>query len=415
MALKLQITSKHPELSGEDIEHSFGPDGGTIGRALSNDWVLPDPQRYVSSHHATIDYQSGSYYLIDTSTNGVYVNGSDVPVGAGKPQRVFNGDRLRIGDYVISVALDEGEELDAAAIAHTDSTVFDLVEPETDDERARRDLVDIEEITGSQAFNSALFGEGTTDTVVPEQSERPRAVKPGGAPKRRSAAAAGDSRAGASSAAAGGRELEGADGALLAFFQGLGMSASDLGHPDTNELLRNAGAALRELVQGTMALLQARAAMKNKFRLEPTTIRPRENNALKFSVSADDALRNLLGKRKREFAPPGDSVRAACQDLHAHHDAVLAAMESAFEDFAERLDPEELAQKFESTGKRGGLFGGSAKARYWELYCELYRVMTDRPKGQFPHLFGDDFARAYGEENTRITRTAETKLEDDAA
>ena len=46
-------------------------------------------QRYMSSRHASIDYRSGSYYIVDTSTNGVYVNDSETPVGRGNPQRLF--------------------------------------------------------------------------------------------------------------------------------------------------------------------------------------------------------------------------------------------------------------------------------------------------------------------------------------
>ena len=41
----------------------FGQTGGTIGRSLESDWVLPDGQRYLSSRHASIDYRSGSYFL----------------------------------------------------------------------------------------------------------------------------------------------------------------------------------------------------------------------------------------------------------------------------------------------------------------------------------------------------------------
>ena len=77
--------------------------GGTIGRSLESDWVLQDGQRYLSSRHASIDYRSGSYYIVDTSMNGVYVNDSERPVGRGNPQRLFTGDRVRIGEYELQV------------------------------------------------------------------------------------------------------------------------------------------------------------------------------------------------------------------------------------------------------------------------------------------------------------------------
>ncbi|HEY9182606.1 MAG TPA: type VI secretion system-associated FHA domain protein TagH, partial [Gammaproteobacteria bacterium] len=88
----------------------FGHGGGTIGRSLESDWVLPDGQRYLSSRHASIDYRSGSYYIVDTSTNGVYVNDSEQPVGRGNPQRLFTGDRIRLGEYEIGVEITDEDD-----------------------------------------------------------------------------------------------------------------------------------------------------------------------------------------------------------------------------------------------------------------------------------------------------------------
>src|SRR5690606_39045047 len=70
-------------------------------------WVLPDTHRYLSSRHASIDFRGGCYYIVDTSTNGVYVNDAEQPVGRGKPQRLFNGDRIRMGAYEMAVEIDD--------------------------------------------------------------------------------------------------------------------------------------------------------------------------------------------------------------------------------------------------------------------------------------------------------------------
>jgi len=140
MPLRLQIISRHRQGLGERSMREFGREGGTIGRSLESDWVLPDGQRYVSSRHASIDYRSGSYYIVDTSTNGVYVNDSDQPVGRGNPQRLFSGDRIRVGEYEINVEIDEdetsrttGKHVDPVARAQRvpppDPTRADLVQP----------------------------------------------------------------------------------------------------------------------------------------------------------------------------------------------------------------------------------------------------------------------------------------------
>jgi type VI secretion system FHA domain protein len=84
--------------------------GGLIGRAPDNDWVLPDPDRYVSSHHAKVSFRAGNWILEDTSTNGIYVNDSDAPLLASGPRKLKDGDRLRFGDYDIIVSIDDSSD-----------------------------------------------------------------------------------------------------------------------------------------------------------------------------------------------------------------------------------------------------------------------------------------------------------------
>ena len=49
MPLQLKITSEHKHLLGDDSTRTFSQGGGTIGRALDNDWILPDPDRFIES------------------------------------------------------------------------------------------------------------------------------------------------------------------------------------------------------------------------------------------------------------------------------------------------------------------------------------------------------------------------------
>ena len=336
MALTLEVTSRaQRDKLGDSVVRQFGREGGTIGRAEDNDWRLPDPERYISSHHATIDFQAGSYYLIDTSMNGVYVNGSDVPVGRAKPQRLFDGDMLRMGEYIISVSIDEGFELLAEDEDHRSSIAReDLVQ--LDDDSDEFSLVDAEEITGAQELSSRLFGDTVTDTHVQRQKA---AEKKPGAKVTRMRPAAGRKPAAPPAESAPQKSTPLPKDAVEAFLRGLGMGADDLGKADSRRVLHNAGLALREFVLGSMELLQNRAAVKNSFRLEQTTIQPRSNNPLKFSASADDALRTLLTGSRNEYGPAVDSVREAVRDLKHHEIAVICAMREALDDFSERFDP----------------------------------------------------------------------------
>ena len=116
-----------------------------------------------------LTYQSGAYYLADVSTNGVYVNGEDEPLGKGNPRRLFNGDKLRMGDIEFQVSLDEGEGL-AMPPPEPMTVVPDHVERLVPEEEAKTgvDLLGEEELTGDEEFQSALFG-GTVTEKEPEK------------------------------------------------------------------------------------------------------------------------------------------------------------------------------------------------------------------------------------------------------
>jgi type VI secretion system protein len=115
MALKLRVISDHYKALGKRSSQLFGVTGGRIGRSQDNDWILPDPDRYVSSHHAKVSFRAGEWVLEDTSTNGVFINGSDTPASVEGPYSLKDGDRLRLGDYDIIVSIDDRNDFSADA------------------------------------------------------------------------------------------------------------------------------------------------------------------------------------------------------------------------------------------------------------------------------------------------------------
>jgi type VI secretion system protein ImpI len=84
-----------------------GERGIDIGRNASLDWTLPDASRTISGKHCEVRWREGGYWLVDVSTNGTFLNGSEHRMTG--PHRLRDGDRLAIGPYLISVAVDGPE------------------------------------------------------------------------------------------------------------------------------------------------------------------------------------------------------------------------------------------------------------------------------------------------------------------
>ncbi|WP_156678367.1 type VI secretion system-associated FHA domain protein [Sphingomonas profundi] len=78
--------------------------GAVIGRSPDADCSLPDPTSQISSRHCQIAHRDGVYMLVDTSTNGTFVNGRRLE----GPHRLVGGETIGIGAYQIGVALEAG-------------------------------------------------------------------------------------------------------------------------------------------------------------------------------------------------------------------------------------------------------------------------------------------------------------------
>jgi type VI secretion system protein len=446
MALRLQVVSRHKQSLRERSTKEFGQDGGTIGRSLESDWVLPDAHRFISSRHASIDFRSGSYYIIDTSSNGVYINGSNQPVGRGNPQRLFPGDRIRMGEFEMLVEIDDSDATRERIPIQPHVDPVDRLQRVDAPEPVKRNLLDPFEVTGvgietlldqDQASTLSPLDYGFSGgelTLAPDQPPHQPSVTPaattatsrlsdtararlnGAQPpplkvkRRRKIATPLNSTATSFTPVAPDpptsvalAELTPAAPALTldAFFRGAHVPAMALDAQQSEALLLRLGHLVRETIAGLTENLHLRAAQKGLLRQSNTTIQPGDNNALKFSANVDEALNNLLFRDSKEYVDAVEAVRQAFGDIRTHQQILMKAMLEAVVAYIERVDPEQLEQKF-SNG-RTGIMAAAAKLKYWDLFKDLYQVLAQRNPGEFPAAFLEEIARTYEAEATRLT------------
>ena len=420
MALRLQIVSRHRQSLGERSIKEFGQSGGTIGRSLESDWVLPDGQRFLSSRHASIDFRSGSYYLIDTSTNGVYVNGAYQPVGRGKPQRLFAGDRIRMGEYEMLVEISEIDSTreQLADLAHVDPV--DRKQRVDAPEPTGKDLVDAFEITGvdievvlegdqAKTLTPLDYKFKSNDLELEEDAPPQKAVsKVKSSAPAKAAAQPKAAPLAPRSKAAPPAARNATPAALDAFFRAAGMQPRALDERQSEEMLQRLGQLTREMVVGLTENLHLRAAQKTALPQSNTTIQPLDNNSLKFSAGVDELLNNLFFRESEQYLNAVESVREAFGDLKRHQQVLMKAMQMAVSDYIARLDPEPLEEKF-SNG-RHGLLGAASKLKYWDLYKDLYQVVAQQHPGELPQLFLEEISRAYEAEASRTAPASKPAL-----
>ncbi len=189
------------------------------------------------------------------------------------------------------------------------------------------------------------------------------------------------------------------------FLRGAGIDPHSC-PPETAAML---GQILKLVVQGTIDVLRARAEIKTEFRLPVTRLKVSENNPLKFSVNAEDAMASLLNRRNTAYLQPIEAFEDAFEDIRNHQLAMLAGMRSGFDSVLERLDAAALQEQFDKQIKRGGLLSMSSKSRYWDLFEEYCRELGADRENSFRRLFGEEFASAYETQLDKLKRSRDRK------
>ena len=83
------------------LQVHFDELGGSIGRAETNQLVLPDPERMVSRVAAQVVFRNGAFVIVDRGSNPISLNGRALASGREAP--LAAGDRVRICGYELSV------------------------------------------------------------------------------------------------------------------------------------------------------------------------------------------------------------------------------------------------------------------------------------------------------------------------
>ena len=418
MALRLRVVSEHSTRLGALATKVFGVHGGSIGRATDNEWILPDPERYLSGKHARIDFRAGTYILVDTSSNGTYVNGAQVPLGKYHDYALKDGDYVRLGEYELLISIDQSNDFppeESAIIAYDGQSSSSAVKKSTaDDLGADLDLSQLLEPSNSdvstadsgmrprdaygQSLPSADQPAGSMDAAATpwHMMTRPLKVETAAGASRSGTAAKEGAPILPSSSPPRSQALPLFEGdldiGLSAFCRGAGIDPRSITSEARNSALQLAGQLFREAVLGLMDLNQSRSEFRNKFRMPPPSAEESES-PLNLSRGVEEALVRLLttvSTRARSV----EALRENFRELKAQNGATLAATRAAFEEFLSRVDPKELEERFDRAGKRG-VFGGQSKAKYWDLYTELFAGLAQRPPDGFPHLFTETFVKAY--------------------
>jgi len=537
-SITLTITNPQNDSSEQLLSKIFEGQGGTLGRSLSNDWVLHDVSRFISSQHAAISYQDNEFYITDLSSNGVYIDNADTPLGKGNTASLNEAHSLCIGEFILTVTLQSSNSSDEDAAFKTDSveiTTPPFFEPPVDRSQeeaplkpddfltdyGNRDPLALLDAQSSASLPDAhfhlpenLFEEGVSsnqpipaheyspasqiedafipsdvrpetamdshsipenwdqthfgtvnidpareaNTIPPKaepiaKSESPSTIPPstpsltstpeitarpastpqqapvpvplpefihqpfqqsGSSPEKHPlppsatpASLQNQTPAQASTPAQTPTSTSTSTPApaptqaqtrpeefslAKAAFEANGLDPSLLQDP---HFVDQSLALIPEMLKGLMATLKSRAEIKNELRASRTILQSTENNPIKFSVSLQDAVNNLIAQQRPGFLNPIDSVQQAFEDLTEHEAALIAGIQSGLTGVLNKLSPEKIQSQLERQQGNKKLFGKLSPGKKWQQYEQTYQSVTEESNNSFIDMFGEEFLEGY--------------------
>jgi len=361
----LTCTSYHKAELPNNGMFELGPGGGSIGRDPSCDIVLPDPQKMLSRCHAKIISSGTDVIVVDTSSNGLFVNGAQSPLGRGGSIQLRDGMQLSFGDLVFSVSLGH--------VTHQQPE-FELQAPPSAMPEPEHPLSNASGATpqeASQPHPQSFNDPSASGPVAPALAEPVQ--HPAHAPEV-PAAASPVAPSSESSAHAG--------------------NSSPVAVQTYTDGMPTADSAFEELVlKGLMDLLAARAELKNELRMSATLIAQAENNPLKFAanVAAAKVLFAEVSKNTA-YLTRTEAVTQAMAEIQEHQTALTAGMREAFKQMLKTFAPENFEEK---QGAGLGKIVSSPEKQAWVAYKKFYADRVSQSDDPFQDLFSAALTRAY--------------------
>lgn len=361
---------------------TFDGVGGVIGRGTGCDWIIPDTNRLISSHHGLVSYREGRYFLTDISSNGIGVSGSMERLCKGQARPISDGDVYQLGTLDIRARL----VMHARQPFTRDDTIPDDAflgldpvdaldrEQRHGDSSAELDALD----TSTQAPRQSPC-QGTVDRdhlVVPKWAEPAREVI---SPEPVTAAPAAS------------------ETFWSQFAQALGMQVDTLDTQAREALAIKVAGLLRQTIEGLQQNLRTCHELNSEINGALAAPVLNTRNPLNGCTDIQAAMTSLLGADEPGQRSAGQAVAQVCRDLQVHQLALVVACRAAVRGALAAFAPAQLLLCFEREDKSPRFLTDGV---HWRAYQRHYRRLTlEDPSGE--QLLRNDFSKAY-EEQVRL-------------
>ncbi len=162
---------------------------------------------------------------------------------------------------------------------------------------------------------------------------------------------------------------------------------------DQSQFAQNIAEVLLSSTSGLMALLNGRSIFKQESRLSLTSIQPKSNNPIKFSIDPTDTLEMLLIKKKSGYLSAKAAYDEAIADLQMHQTAFITGLQASLTGVLAELEPEKIEAEVNAAGS--GFMGLKQSSKSWQTYKDKQHELNLKVKQNLNQVLHEFFAEAY--------------------
>lgn len=389
--------------------------GGVIGRSEECDWVLTDPNSYISGFHARILFKHGTYFIIDESINGVYLKNPYKKLPKGNPIEINASDVFIIGDHELQARYSNNDfskddiigsfdvEIENDNIIPDDDffseSFYNESSPSNDYSSDDMDIINVtqapsENNSDSEAdffkipdeFEIGIDENGDIteemrikpkEDTMQDHIDIPRYNIPESQVKKTEVAS---------------NDISGLVESISILEKILGIEITSLKMDERNLLMKEIGDILINTFDTLNNSLLIKDKTKQDLHISSTYMDLSDSNPIRLGSSVSKLLQStnhdgMSGKMKIS-----DAITKSFNELDMHCIALHSATKNMMKIVGSKFAPKNLEYKFESTGALKGVL--PKQQLMWKAYSDMLNNLNDHPEDGIA-MIQDDFAKEY--------------------
>jgi type VI secretion system FHA domain protein len=384
MQLVLDIV-KYGKNRPQNKSFRFEKEGGSVGRSSECDFILNDPQNYISSKHFVIEYKYGKYYLLDESTNGTFLKVPYKKIPKGQPHLIKASEVYIVGDHELQARFSDSDDTDDYIVGGLIDDEVDAIEPVEElipDDFLEEDAYIPEEVADQDKDDDSTQNEDVLNLLDAKEYELQDDANEddGGMIEAEfvkdtaydyvdlARVEASEPRKART------REYPGYKKSLQLLEKRLGVEILSLEDKDRDIFLNEICDVLINSIDGIKNSLYVKDRIKQDLRLPAKFLEQNNKNPVKLGESVSQLLENEKRGGRLGLDKLSVAVTKSFAEINAHslalHGASKNLMHIALSEFA----PKHLEYKFEANGALKGVL--PKQCMMWKAYEKTFEYLN---------------------------------------